>query len=140
MSHTPKCSYPNCACPGRWDCAKPSSEIGALIADRDNSNRLLDECRRERNVLQKICAQRADEIEKLQSARKPMRDFEDQPFAWAVKLKSGVESLVYHPIAEALELEAGDVAYPLYREIYTQEGLDAAKAEAERLVSGIRVE
>ena len=34
----------------------------AAEADRDNSNVLLDECRRERNLLQKICAQRADAL------------------------------------------------------------------------------
>lgn len=39
--------------------------IEYLRADRDNSNRLLDECRHERNVLQKICAERADDIQWL---------------------------------------------------------------------------
>src|SRR4051812_29752990 len=52
------------------------------------------------------------------------RQFEEQPFAWAVKLESGVESLVYHPIEGTLELKDGDVAYPLFREVYTQEQLD----------------
>lgn len=45
-----------------------SEENDRLIADRDNSNRLLDECRLERNVLQKICAERSDEIERLRGA------------------------------------------------------------------------
>lgn len=45
-----------------------TTEIERLTADRDNSNRLLDECRHERNVLQKICAERADENERLREA------------------------------------------------------------------------
>ena len=68
------------------------------------------------------------------------RAFEKEPFAWAVKLASGVESLVYHPIEGALDLQPGDVAYPLFREVYTQAQLDAADAEAKRLVGGLKVE
>lgn len=41
------------------------NDLAAAEADRDNSNRLLDECRLERNVLQKICAERSDEIARL---------------------------------------------------------------------------
>jgi len=40
-------------------------EVGRLQADRDNSNTLLDECRHERNVLQRISASRATQIERL---------------------------------------------------------------------------
>lgn len=39
-----------------------------LRADRDNSNRLLDECRLERNGLQRIAAERAGVIERLEQA------------------------------------------------------------------------
>lgn len=51
-----------------YDFAALEARIAELRADRDNSNRLLDECRHERNVLQKICAERSDGIEKLREA------------------------------------------------------------------------
>lgn len=52
----------------KWD-AWEITELAFLRLDRDNSNLLLDECRHERNVLQGICSQRADAIERLQKAR-----------------------------------------------------------------------
>ena len=52
---------------GRWRTEK--AEIERLTADLDNSNTLLDDCRRERNMLQKICAERSDEIERLRQER-----------------------------------------------------------------------
>ena len=79
-------------------------------------------------------------LTELQSApSETQRSFEKEPFAWAVKLKSGVESLVYHPI-ESIGLEPGDVAYPLYRELHTQSQLDAAIAKAVELTKGLRIE
>jgi hypothetical protein len=68
------------------------------------------------------------------------REFEVEPFAWAIKLASGVESLVYHPIEGALELRDGDVAYPLFRELYTREQLEISAAEAKELVSGLNLD
>lgn len=66
------------------------------------------------------------------------RAFEEKPVAWMVKLKSGVESLVYD--IDRLELQEGDFAYPLFREVYTQAQLDAAKATAERRHKKLRIE
>jgi hypothetical protein len=57
------------------------AEIAWFKADRDNSNSLLDACRHERNVLQRICAERADVLDaaeaKLAKAVEALR-----PFAW----------------------------------------------------------
>lgn len=50
------------------------NDLAAAEADRDNSNRLLDECRLERNVLQKICAERSDEIARLHDALRKIAD------------------------------------------------------------------
>lgn len=44
-----------------------------LEADRDNSNALLDECRHERNVLLRICAERAFKIERCHAALSAIR-------------------------------------------------------------------
>lgn len=48
-------------------------ELAYLRSDRDNSNSLLDECRHERNVLQRICAERAHKIERLRDALAAVR-------------------------------------------------------------------
>lgn len=57
-----------------WGYVTPTGYIAYLIEDRNNSNRLLDECRHERNVLQKICAERSDEIERLAAPKAEAND------------------------------------------------------------------
>jgi hypothetical protein len=70
--------------------AEKEREIAWLKADRDNSNGLLDACRHERNVLQKICAERADavdaakaEIEKLRAHHDRVHKLRDAAFEQA---------------------------------------------------------
>lgn len=53
------------------------AEIERLRDDRDNSNRLLDECRHERNVLQRICAQRADALDAATAHQKRVHKLRD---------------------------------------------------------------
>jgi hypothetical protein len=66
--------FPNDLCSKAADLLESQANaLREMDADRDNSNRLLDECRHERNVLQKICAERADALSAAESERDTLR-------------------------------------------------------------------
>ncbi|MDR3502908.1 MAG: hypothetical protein P4L79_10020 [Legionella sp.] len=54
--------------------AHRNRELTKAWADRDNSNNLLDECRRERNFLQKMGATRADKLDAALLREKMLRE------------------------------------------------------------------
>jgi len=84
--------------------AQPASDdaLAKTTADRDNSNRLPDDCRHERNVLQRIGAERADALTTALAERDALREVL-KPFA--------VEVHPDHTDSEPLRIyfQAGDV-------------------------------
>lgn len=116
-----------------WGYVTPTGYIAYLIEDRNNSNRLLDECRHERNVLQKICAERSDEIERLAAPKAEAGDFgliaalrriEDMIAGCPVHQ---AKSNKYHP------LSIEDIADERWRDPATADPVALLLAEAERL-------
>lgn len=71
-------------------------------------------------------------------APEEQRQFEEKPVAWLIQRPDTVgEGRQYEvtltPLTDDTYMDEGDVAYPLYRQVYTQEALDEAdKRSAER--------
>jgi hypothetical protein len=71
------------------------------------------------------------------------RAFEDSPVAWLIERVEGDKlrhEVVLSPLTDDTYMDEGDAAYPLFREVYTQEALDQSKREAHELHKGLRIE
>jgi hypothetical protein len=71
------------------------------------------------------------------------RAFEDSPVAWLIERVEGDKlwhEVVLSPLTDDTYMNEGDAAYPLFREVYTQEALDQSKREAHELHKGLRIE
>lgn len=96
------------------------------------------------------CPDRGTEPPPPQEARAPSatsRAFEEKPSAWLIERPRGAGKqqkmeyqVVLSPLTDDTFMDEGDCAYPLFREVYTQERLDEAERVAGERHKKLRVE